>query len=74
MIIESRIVTHGCTVYVTFSRRPRGYSAELCFGEEDRAVLDAGSLPELEAMVEVAAGAAVLARRVAGSPRLPIHA
>lgn len=75
MIIESRIVTHGCTVSVTFSRCARGYSAELCFGAEDRAVLDARSLPELEAIVEVAAGVAVLARKAGGPSGLPpIHA
>lgn len=74
MIIESRIVAHGCTVSVTWTRRARGYSAELCFGDADRAVLDATSLPELEAMVEIAASAAVLARKMGGPPHLPVHA
>jgi hypothetical protein len=63
MTALSRIVAHGVTVNVRWVRRTRGYSAELQFGDEDRAVLDAGTLPELEAIVRVAASAAVLARK-----------
>jgi hypothetical protein len=66
MTVESRIIAHGITVNVKWTRRGRGYSAELCFGDDDRAVIDAGSMSELEIMVQLAADAAVLARKMGG--------
>jgi hypothetical protein len=64
MTAETHIVIHGVCVDVTWTRRARGYSAELRFADGDRAALDAASLHELEHLVVLAASAAVLARQV----------
>lgn len=69
MIAESQIVAHGMTVSVRWTRRGRGYTAELLFEGGDRAMLDAASLEELESLVALTAGAAVLARTSATHPR-----
>lgn len=65
MIVESHMEILGVGVRVACTRVGRGYTAELRFEGGDRALLDAATLEDLERLVEVAAQAAVEARRYA---------
>lgn len=74
MIVESDMMV--CGVHIRVSRSPRvgGYSAELEFGEGDRAVVDAASLEELERLIHAVATPAAVARRSAAQRPTPLEA
>ena len=66
MVVESVMVVSGMRVAVSRSHRGGGFTAELIFEGGDRAVVDAGSVEELDWLIEAVAYPAALARR--GSP------
>ena len=62
MIVETTREYFGVRVVVRCCAAARLHTAELRFADGDRAVVDAGSVAELEALVEAVARAAVIAR------------